>query len=470
MKISPRARLAAALITVVASGLMVPASAMAITSIVVNTTQDGSVPGKTTLRQAIDRANQSQPGDSDEIILAARGNYLLSKCGVAADQSNSTGQLTYFGSGTLTISGGGNTLRQTCPATRVINDISTGLLNINNLTVTGGYAAMAPGGAIWTQASGELDLKNDYFFQNHSDAAGGAVAGQGVVVVTGSTFVSNSANELAGAIASIGPLTLVDSTVTGNTWGADPHSPAPIGGVAASDGLTLLYSTIQDNTAQQVNVEAGGLTSFASVVGLPRAGGVPGQSYPLCAINGGTTSLGYDFSADKSCGFGSARGDRSGGGNPHLRPFAGPMAQLEIVPSQHSPLVDAIPKSRCAPAAARRLAPSWADSLATDEHGVPRPQGKGCDIGALEVPVPTVRLKTSPKRILAGKPVSLTAMAQDVGTSVKSYAWSFGDRSRVAHGRRVTHVFHRRGRYTAKLTVTDAFGDLTTIQFRLTVR
>ena len=71
MKITPRARLAAALITLVAGGLMVPASAMAITSIVVNTTQDGSVPGKTTLRQAIDRANGSQPGDSDEIILAA---------------------------------------------------------------------------------------------------------------------------------------------------------------------------------------------------------------------------------------------------------------------------------------------------------------------------------------------------------------------------------------------------------------
>jgi hypothetical protein len=447
---------------------LLASSAMAMETIVVNTTQDGKVPGKTTLRQAIDKANQAPSGASVDVLLTARGTYALSTCGDPSDSTNATGQLTYYGSAGLTISGGGNTLRQTCQSTRLLNDESSSLVNINNLTLTGGYGASSPGGAIWVQGSGELDLKNDYFFGNKSDAAGGAVAGgAGPVKVTGSSFVSNSATELAGAIATLGSLELVDSTVTGNTGGTAANSPAHVGGIAAGNGLTLVYSTVQDNSAENVNVEAAGMTAYGSVVGLHRP--VPGASYSACQISGPVKSLGYNFSSDRSCGFGGGPGDHVGG-NPRLAPHGGPNGELEIVPQHGSPLIDAIPARRCAPHAVTALVPVWV-GLRTDEYGTPRPQGKGCDIGSVEVPVnPVAVASVTPRHPHAGQAVRFNGRRSHVkGGRIAHYRWSFGD-GHSASGRAVRHVYRRAGRYTVTLTVTDSQGATATRKLRVRVR
>jgi PKD domain len=437
---------------VAASGLVAAPSALAIQTIVVNTNRDGAVPGKTTLRQAIDRANLAA-GEVD-IVLAARGTYALSQCGPGTDETNRQGPLTYYGGVTLTISGNGNTLRQTCSSDRVLNLLSSNLVNINDLTVAGGDAAGQPGGGIWSQAGGELDLKNDVFTGNHSDAAGGGVAAAGKVVATGTTFTLNSGTELAGAIASTGPIELVKSTVTGNNGGTAPTSPANVGGIAASDGLTMIYSTVQDNTAQNINVQSGGLTSYGSVVGLARTG----RTYPSCQIGGGTTSLGYNFSNDASCGFGHGAGDRSNGGDPKLRPQNSPSGALEIVPAPHSRLIDAISRSRCAPRNIVSLAPVWA-GLTTDQFGTPRPQGRGCDIGAVEVPVPVARIHVLTRHPREGSAVRFSGAGSRVfGGRIVRYIWSFGDRSRRASGASVKHSYRRAGRYTIALTVVDRAG------------
>lgn len=450
-------------LTATVGALIAASPAAAITPIVVNTTRDGSVPGKTTLRQAFDRANTSS--SEVDIILAARGTYTLSVCGEPGDQSNNTGALTFYGSETLTISGNDNTLRQTCQSNRVLNDLGTSLMNINDLTVSGGDAVNQPGGGIWDQGAGELDLKNDVFTGNHSDAAGGGVAASGKTVITNSTFTLNSASELGGALASLGPVVLVKSTITGNTAPAAPKGVPPIGGIAASEGLTMLYSTVQDNTSQNINVQSGGLVSFASVVGLPRGG--RGVS---CSIAGGTRSLGYNFSNDASCGFGKGKGDRSPGGNPKLRPETLSGGRLEIVPGPGSPLINAIPRAACFPAAARALTPVWAP-LTTDQFGTKRPQGKGCDIGAVEVLVaPVARFTYSPSHPKAGQRVHFNGgHSYERYGSIVSYAWSFGDGSRKASGRTVNHVFKRAGTYVVRLTVKDAQGHKKTIAKRVRI-
>lgn len=460
------ARRALVILTAIGGALAVPSSALAIQLITVNTTGDTPTPGKTTLRQAIAQANALS--GSVEITLTARGTYQLTQCGPGTDTSNNEGNLTYYGSAQLTIEGNGNSLRQTCSGDRILLTQTSTLLNVNDLTLSGGDAANQPGGAIWSQGNGELDLKNDVFTENHSDAAGGGVAASdGKLVITGSTFVSNSATELAGAIASIGPVVIVNSTVSGNSGGLSAGSPANVGGVAASAGLTLIYSTVQDNTAQNLNIEQGGLVSYASVIGLSHP--TPGApSYPTCEIAGGTKSLGYDVSSDPSCGFGNGPGDRSSS-NPDLRPEASPLGAFEAFPGPGSPLINAIPTSACFPAAVVALVPEYA-SLTFDQFGTKRPQGSGCDIGALEVPFPVGRIHHS-RHPVAGQKVTFSgAGSTETNAKIVSYVWHFGDHSRAAHGRRVKHTFARPGRYHVKLTLVDSNGERTTVKQLVIVR
>ena len=123
-----------------------------------------------------------------------------------------------------------------------------------------------------------------------------------------------------------------------------------------------------------LQIQAGGdeLVSFASVLGFPNNG-------VDCVIDAGsvTTSLGYNFSSDATCGFGGGAGDIVSGGDPFLvLPLSdngGPTATL--LPQPGSPLIDRV---NCAAAP---------EPVTADQRGVSRPQGPACDIGAVEVEV-----------------------------------------------------------------------------------
>ena len=88
-------------------------------------------------------------------------------------------------------------------------------------------------------------------------------------------------------------------------------------------------------------------------------------------------SLGYNFSDDATCKF-TAPTDRMSAGDPKLGPLAsnGGPTQSQL-PLAGSPLLDAIPAAAC---------PS---DVTTDQRGVARPQAGFCDIGSVEVEVPT---------------------------------------------------------------------------------
>ena len=111
------------------------------------------------------------------------------------------------------------------------------------------------------------------------------------------------------------------------------------------------------------------LSSFGSVIALPAGGGTN------CVVTT-PTSHGFNFSDDASCGLATSTDRQTG--NPALGALAnngGPTATQ--LPGSASPLIDAIPLASCQV--------DGAAGITTDQRGVTRPQGSGCDIGAVEV-------------------------------------------------------------------------------------
>jgi len=235
---------------------------------------------------------------------------------------------------------------------------------------------------------------------NRANAAGGGIASQGIINLVRSTVDSNVSCGVGGGI-SVGPaspgvtltgstvsnnvgggvatvpdvpnvsVTVVNSTITGNSNGG----PSLGSGIFSGGSTTLVYATVVRNTAGNFgNIDTQTLESFGSVVAQSNG---TGNCLPVTA-----TSHGYNFSDDDLCGF-KAPTDRQDAGDPSLGPLAangGPT--MTVLPLAGSPLIDAIPTGSCQS--------DGATGIAIDQRGVPRPQGAGCDIGAVEVEVPPV--------------------------------------------------------------------------------
>jgi hypothetical protein len=98
--------------------------------------------------------------------------------------------------------------------------------------------------------------------------------------------------------------------------------------------------------------------------------------------------------SDASCGL-NGPGDLIGGGDPMLAPLAANGGDGETrMPQPGSPALDRIPAGACnfvpfgySLEGEQHLGQFEIDSLApisTDQRGVSRPQGSGCDAGAVE--------------------------------------------------------------------------------------
>lgn len=202
----------------------------------------------------------------------------------------------------------------------------------------------------------------DSAFVANSSARGGAIsASASTVTVTGSTFSTNHALDSGGAVHGEA-VDITNSTFSYN--GADSG-----GAVFTTGEATLAHTTLLGNTAPEgSNVTAPSLNSFGSVIADPGGGGTN------CSV-GITTSSSYSYDDDASCAF-VGTGDTSGGPNPAVGALAsngGPTSTR--LPGNLSPLLDTIPPLDCHA------------TVFTDQRGVERPQGPGCDIGAVEVEV-----------------------------------------------------------------------------------
>jgi predicted outer membrane repeat protein len=235
-----------------------------------------------------------------------------------------------------------------------------------------GNTADGPGGAIFT-LDGDVTIRGSTLMGNRADDRGGAISGEADVTVVDSTIARNSAvAHVGGGIWSRGNTVLVNTTVSNN------YAEGEGGGILAAGNLTLSYTSILDNIAPvAANVGVGNtLRSFASVIGpadVTPTGGQAQATATNCRVSA-ARSDGFNVLDDASCGL-TAATDLIGEPPDQLWPlgFNGGLGETHM-PRAGSVVIDRIPRAECV--------------IGTDQRGAPRPQGTGCDAGAVEVSAP----------------------------------------------------------------------------------
>jgi hypothetical protein len=334
-------------------------------------TIDVSDPGDSsatdTLRGALESADEGQtvmlpPGVNPHLTL---GPIPVEKdITIVGQGSGGSGS----GSGTSsTISGSPASPGRLLTVGKQVPDVTAVIKGVN---LTGGQAPGGTGpsdggngGAI--DSGGTLTLDGSTLTGNHAgdatgtgtDGSGGAINNTGTLHVINSTISGNSAQTGAGGIFSTGRLSVANSTIAGN----------PGGGVGSGGGTASLRGTL-----------------------------LAGNSGGNCAGAVGDGGSNLSFPADGSCPAGFAHGD------PKLDPAGpadngGPTKTIALLPG--SAAIDAESAGQCLDLSTPALA------LGTDQRGLPRPAGAGCDIGAFELQ-PTVGGATPPG---AGPPRAVSA-------------------------------------------------------------
>lgn len=238
-----------------------------------------------------------------------------------------------------------------------------GILNLSNTTLTGNIAA-GPGGAIYNEHGESMSINNSSIIGNIASEGGGIYIGVVGLSLLNSTVSGNIAQNGAGIYNDGGFLTLNNSTVSGNTTTLGVG-----GGILNHHKATLINSTVSDNTAQAGGGIISGVThgSDIELTSTIIAGNTANQGSDCF---GNLTSQEHNLIGnDSSCNFSRASGDLVNI-DPKLGPLqdsGGPTFTHSLLPG--SPAIDAGDSTRCP---------------ATDQRGVSRPQGRGCDIGAVE--------------------------------------------------------------------------------------
>ena len=247
------------------------------------------------------------------------------------------------------------------------------------------------------------------------DGAGadGGITNRGTLTITNSTVSHNAAVDPSpragsgGGITNRGTLTITNSTVSGNSAALSG------GGIANINGtLTVTNSTVTNNSA----IESGGGVHNASAMIL-RNSLVAANTAPLAPDvwdEFGTAAGSYNLIGDGELSHFADRvnGNLVGTAGAPIDPLLGPLADNGGPTWTHallagSPAIDHIPAgvSGCG------------DPIGTDQRGVARPQGAGCDIGAFELRLnqpPAVTItEPADSALLAAGSIALTARFSD---------------------------------------------------------
>lgn len=252
---------------------------------------------------------------------------------------------------------------------------TSGELTIRNSTLVKNSAPMGIGGgiALWVEigapgAPPVIDLQDSTLSQNSALACGGIVHTGILMTIVRSAITDNWASSSGGGLClAEQPGGFAETEIANSTIS---HNRAVTGaGIYAFHGgaLTANYTTIALNSA---SMAGGGLyVAQGSLVQLNHSI-LWGNGGADCAFDqSGLTSMGYNIDGDNSCLLTDPTD------LPATDPLLGPLQNNGGPTETHalsvgSPALDAIPSDAC---------------LATDQRGVARPQGPGCDIGAFEL-------------------------------------------------------------------------------------
>ncbi|MGQ0804127.1 MAG: choice-of-anchor Q domain-containing protein [Actinomycetota bacterium] len=257
-----------------------------------------------------------------------------------------------------------------------------GSLTVMNSSISTNDGTVASGVSVGgAQTLGAVTVTNSTVSENTASTgdslASGGIGTSSTVTIQRSTVSGNSATttggDAAGGVGSLGgDVFVTNSTITNNTVSA---SGIDAGGIGAND-VTLIHATVVNNTGTDAgNVSAldfsdnGSLTTFGSVIADPLGGGTN------CVLGtDGTTSTGYNYADDTSCALVDATDNQNVANDPVLGALADNGGPTQTrAPQGGSPLINAIPTVDCDGA------------VTTDQRGITRPQGNGCDIGAVEI-------------------------------------------------------------------------------------
>lgn len=222
--------------------------------------------------------------------------------------------------------------------------INQGVLTLTNSTVHDCQARMGGGGIYITATAGTtaaLTLIRSTIYGNSTDGRGGGIA---LNSDPGSTV----------------QFEIINSTIGENV--GEQSGGGLYLNMRTNDKINITQTTIYKNSSQtgkNIHLANGKLTLTQNVL----AGGSGGDA---CQNDNGTViDGGFNLIEDGSC-------DLPIGGNPGLSNLANNGGGiLTYKPLTNSPVLDAVPIQRCA--------------ANTDQRGLPRPFGAGCDIGSVEL-------------------------------------------------------------------------------------
>jgi hypothetical protein len=355
--------------------------------------------GTCSLRQLINYENElaATPEPPDAIVVGS-GKYNLSNGALLITQT-----LVINGEGARTtdvdVPAGAFPVFEIKPP---VNGGKAPTVVITGLEIAGGTASRLNGffgGDIYN--SGSLLLSEDWITAGTAASGGGISNDTGTLVLQHSLVSGNVANNgegdsgaiqnhgsaVCGAACSPGKkavLVVEDSTVAGNDarLGAGIFSWSE-NGVADGNEVSIVNSTIAyNNTREEIGGPAHGPGAglriddgTAYVVNSLLAFNKEESTFTNCTASPPATivSLGYNLESGTDCGFktpGDLQATEPKFSSSEVQNNGGNTNTLALEPT--SPGVDAIPAN----------SPFCAN---TDQRGVIRPQGAGCDIGAFEV-------------------------------------------------------------------------------------
>lgn len=233
--------------------------------------------------------------------------------------------------------------------------IDSSQLNNNTATQSGG--GILNGG-------GTATLTDDLLSGNHADVSGGGIYNESsTLILTGVTVAGNSADAGGGVLNYRATATLTNVTLSENSAVRGGGFDNFYFGIA-----TLINVTFANNTA----TTAGGIHNEEEhrpqlyLTNVLLSNGTSGAN---CRFDTLPSSSNLNLSSDNSCSF--------GGGRDNVNVLLGPLKNNGGLTPTHLPALS--PLSPAIDDGTPSNAP------ATDQRGIPRPQGAAFDVGAVEV-------------------------------------------------------------------------------------